>query len=101
MIVIVNIHESFTVCSNNFKCSCTYKNTVFQVSHKALFEPEVRTDAMQGKVRHVLRTVTTQQRMPKMINTGSTLYLITIQKQTQMFIAAFLADVLKHFITKS
>jgi len=78
----------------------TYKNSVFQVSHKALFEPEIRTDAMQGKVRHVLRTVTTQQRTPKMINTGSALYLITIQKQTQMVIAACLAHVLKHFTTK-
>lgn len=72
---------------------------MFQVSHKALFEPEIRTDAMQGEVRHVLRTVTTQQRTAKMIDTGSTLYLITTQKQTQMIIAAFLAEVPKLFTT--
>lgn len=82
MIVTLNIHESFTICSNNCKCNCTYENSVFEVSHEALFEPEIRTDAMQGKVRHVLRTVPTQQRTPEMINTGSTLYLTTTQKQT-------------------
>lgn len=75
LILTLNIHQIYNVIF----LLCTYENGMFQVGHEALLESDIRADAVQNKVRHVLRTVAPQQRPPEVINTGLTLNLTTTE----------------------